>query len=171
MRSGPATRTAFACVNLTAAFPASGQLLCRDAALQRLFNAGLAAGRIHTRKCGAAHRACWLQSRHARPFSEEAATPGLPATLARFGNRSAVHPRKLLQNQPCAITGSVTFTPAVKAISRIAGFSATKNYGYAVRILWTKKVPCGKARKNGENGLPRHFVRCSLLSKNAKDLC
>lgn len=27
------------------------------------------------------------QSRYARPFSEEAATPGLPATLTRFGNR------------------------------------------------------------------------------------
>jgi hypothetical protein len=46
----------------------------------------------------------------------------LPTTLARFGNRSAVHPRELPQNQPCAITGSVWFTPAVIAMSRSSEF-------------------------------------------------
>jgi hypothetical protein len=79
--------------------------------------------------------------------SEEAATPGLPATLARFGNRSAVHLRKLPQNQPCAITGSVMFTPAVIALSRIVLAGATENSASAVRKLWTMKVACGKKRK------------------------
>ena len=32
------------------------------------------------------------QSRHARPFLRRPQRPGSPATLARFGNRSAAHP-------------------------------------------------------------------------------
>src|SRR5579864_4578310 len=85
MRPGPATRTAFACVNSPPPYPRSGQLLCRDAAEQRPFNADLDRGALRTRRCDAAHRASQLQSRFARPFSEEAATPGYPQRLHALG--------------------------------------------------------------------------------------
>ena len=95
------------------------------------------------------------QSRHARPFSEEAATPGSPATLSRFGNlqqlalrlRSRRLKKPLLQNQPCAITGSVTSTPAVRALSRIPKRCAITIRTPAVRILWTMRIACGRGRK------------------------
>ena len=82
-----------------------------------------------------------------RNRSEEAAPPGLPATLARLGNLSSLPSGQLLQNQPCAITGSVTSTPAVKALSLIPNFPSIKIRGASVRKLWTMEVPCGRWRK------------------------
>jgi hypothetical protein len=82
-----------------------------------------------------------------RNRSEEAATPGSPATLARFGNLSSLPSGQLLQNQPCTITGSVTSTPAVKALSLIPNYPSIKNRGTSVRKLWTMEVPCGWSRK------------------------
>ena len=122
MRSGPATQTAFACVKVFCRCPRSAANLNRRCHQHR--STKLTANlrrRIRTGKRSYTEsRVAGLQSRKARPSSEEAATPGLPTTLARFGNRSAVHPRELPQNQPCAITGSVMSTPAVIAMSRIA---------------------------------------------------
>ena len=90
--------------------------------------------------------------------SEEAATPGSPATLSRFGNLQQRVFRicfrrsegQLLQNQPCAITGSVTSTPAVIALSRIQKKFAIRNRTRAVRILWTLRIACGRERKRWE---------------------
>jgi hypothetical protein len=82
-----------------------------------------------------------------RNRSEEAAPPGLPTTLARLGNLSSLPSGQLLQNQPCTITGSVSSTPAVKALSLIPNYPSIKNRGTSVRKLWTMEVPCGWSRK------------------------
>jgi len=139
MRSGPATQTAFACVNSFCRRPRSAVEPNRRCH-QRLFQFDCdLRWRPRTRKRSCTEsRVAGLQSRNARPSSEEAATPGLPTTLARFGNRSAIHSRELPQNQPCAITGSVSFTPAVIAMSRTPEFSAMKNRAAPVRKLWTR---------------------------------
>jgi hypothetical protein len=102
MRFGPATRTAFACVNSPLPLRATRQLSQRSLigkTKERFYWPTLSSGGASHLSAMQPDRACWLQFRYAEPFSEEAATPGLPATLARFGNRSAVHPRKLPQNQ------------------------------------------------------------------------
>jgi hypothetical protein len=121
MRSGPATQTAFADVNFTSAItrvlpPAwtcvvtNARYLVGHELRWRICTKGAVAS--GSRLAGLAVPPC-------ETVSEEAATPGLPATLARFGNRSTARPRELPQNQPCAITGSVMSTPAVIAMSRI----------------------------------------------------
>jgi hypothetical protein len=159
MRSGPATRTAFAmresrrCPSprSPAGFLETFCNVSRKPALmlRRSFYTEV---QLHP------NHADWSQSRHARPFSEEAATPGSPTTLSRFGNLqqlalrlcSRKPERQLLQNQPCAITGSVTSTPAVRALSRIPKQFAIRNRNCAVRILWRMRLPCGRARKRWE---------------------
>ena len=85
-----------------------------------------------------------------RDRSEEAATPGLPATLSRFGKPQQITLGRLLQNQPCAIPGSVSLTPAVIALSNISKSSAIRNRRGAVRNLWTTKLGCGSLRKTQE---------------------
>ena len=162
MRSGPATRTAFAmresrrCPSprsparfLEASFNASRKPALM---LQRSLRTEV---QLHP------NRADRSQSRHARPFSEEAATPGSPTTLSRFGNLQQLALRlcsrkpewQLLQNQPCAITGSVTSTPAVRALSRIPKQFAIRNRKRAVRILWTMRIACGSWRKTRRKSL------------------
>src|SRR6266496_6360863 len=80
-----------------------------------------------------------------------------------FGNRSAARPfgtpsadlsacsqrplGPLPQNRPCAITGSVLFTPAVIELSYIVQISSTENRVPAVRKLWTTNLACGSPRK------------------------
>lgn len=122
MRSGPATQTAFADVNFTLPSPAfcrpPGLALSPTPVTWGATNCGGASApkvRLHPGRALPA-----LAVPPCETVSEEAATPGLPATLARFGNRSTARPRELPQNQPCAITGSVMSTPAVIAMSRIA---------------------------------------------------
>ena len=159
MRSGPATRTAFTSVNLASAFFA---LSVRIHALQRFCGLRQRTMLSHTRCICIADRAQRCAVPPCETVSEEAATPWLPATLARFGNRSAIYlepptaglsappvqlPFQSPQNQPCTITGSATFTLAVNELSRISFCAATKNRGLAVRKLWTMRLPCGKARK------------------------
>jgi len=99
------------------------------------------------------HRSC---SAAAVPLggtvSEEAATPGLPATLSRFGNRfsnllgsltyKAFRLRRswflsLAAEPPLTITGSATFTLAVSELSRISFRAAMGIRPPAVRNLWT----------------------------------
>jgi len=75
-------------VNLSLARPRCP--LIEPFALQRLIISASAAGSASVSEDASAPIVLsGLQSRYARPFSEEAATPGLPATLVRFGNRSA----------------------------------------------------------------------------------
>jgi hypothetical protein len=122
MRSGPATQTAFADVKFTSAIarvlPPTGTCVVTNA--RYLMDHELR-WRICTKGAVASgSRLAGLAVPPCETVSEEAATPGLPATLARFGNRSTVRLRELPQNQLCAITGSVMSTPAVIAMSRIA---------------------------------------------------
>jgi len=94
-----------------------------------------------------------LQSRHARPFLRRPQRPGHPQRLHVLGTAPAAILSILLwvghwgttqnrvsgkppQNQPCAITGSVSSTPAVIALSRMARHSSTAKCGPAVRNLW-----------------------------------
>jgi len=112
MRSGPATRTAFACVN--SPLPWSR----RSPALPGRCMATPVQCRSQPRGASALESAALLIAlRRAVPLCETVFWGGrnarVPTTLARFGNRPAVHPRKLPQSQPCAITSSVAFTPAV----------------------------------------------------------
>ena len=89
--------------------------------------------------------------------------PGCPHAFT-FGNRSAAYPSgfpstQALQLAPTsafwkttaepgfAITGSVSFTPAVIAMSRIREGSAIGIHGRAVRKLWSVEIPCGRMRK------------------------
>jgi hypothetical protein len=46
-----------------------------------------------------------------------------------------------------AITGSVSFTPAVIELSRICSRSAIRIRSGAVRKLWSVEIPCGRRRK------------------------
>ena len=162
MRSGPATRTAFASVNPASAFSRAFRRFC-SFAFQRLRQSGLATGDASAHWAHP-HQSC---SAVAVPLggtvSEEAATPGLPATLARFGNRFSKLPRPLTgktfrlrlgagsfalaAEPPLTITGSATFTLAVNELSRISFRAATGIRAGAVRNLWTLRLPCGKGRK------------------------
>src|SRR5262249_26715384 len=93
--------------------------------------------------------------------SEEAATPGVTRNACTFWeplrrpillillrvrpwgttrNRLSGKPP---QNQPGAITGSVSSTPAVIALSPGAQFSSTANCGAPVRNLWRMGLACG----------------------------
>jgi len=54
---------------------------------------------------------------------------------------------KLPQNRLSQITGSVSFTLAVIALSRIHSRSAIRIRRLTVRKLWTLKLPCGRRRK------------------------
>ena len=91
MRSGPATRTAFTSVNLASAVSALSAgfafALCSASvdpasAANDAFALKVHSHRDHAQRC--AVPPC-------ETVSEEAATPWLPATLARFGNRSAIY--------------------------------------------------------------------------------
>jgi hypothetical protein len=159
MRSGPATRTAFTSVNLASAVSA---LSVRIPALQRFSGLRqrtmLFAHKVHLHR----NRAQRCAVPPCETVSEEAATPWLPATLARFWEPLGIllgpltagfsAPREratvqLPQNQPCTITGSATFTLAVNELSRISFRRAIRNLTLAVRKLWTTGLPCGKAWK------------------------
>jgi len=61
-----------------------------------------------------------------RDRSEEAATPGLPATLSRLGT-SAVYPRATAAEPACAITGSVTIHACSDCTFSYADASRNKN--------------------------------------------
>ena len=86
MRSGPATRTAFASVNPASAFSRASPPICSSLCSASAPPVQLRDAHPRTRRI--THRS---YSAVAVPLggtvSEEAATPGLPATLARFGNR------------------------------------------------------------------------------------
>ena len=84
MRSGPATQTAFACVNLTAA-PARAHL---PASEENQLSATVA--HPHSKVQLHPHRACRSQSRHARPFLRRPQRPGARNAFT-FGNLSAIH--------------------------------------------------------------------------------
>lgn len=85
MRSRPATRIAFACVNSPPPFPPAAS--CFVETLQNNVHSMLApaAGASALKSAAPLIALCWLQSRHARPFSEEAATPGYPQRLHALG--------------------------------------------------------------------------------------
>jgi len=93
--------------------------------------------RIAPTGCSLAMRDRFWGGRNAR-VAHNAFTLWEPSANAR---------RQLLQNQPCAITGSVTSTPAVRALSRIHKQFAIRNRGRTVRILWTMRIACGSWRK------------------------
>src|SRR6266403_2021279 len=153
MRSRPATRTAFACVNLTAApararLPASkGEPTLSDGGASTLESAVASSSRLPV-----AVPPC-------ETVSEEAATPGCPQRFhvweplgnSSFRQRQAqtfrltisALSRRLPQNRPCAITGGVSLTPAVIALSLIVTISSTEISAPAVRKLWTTKLACG----------------------------
>ena|SRR5579863_5191243 len=163
MRSGPATRTAFAMrESRRCPSPRSPARFLKTSFNASRKPAFMLQRSFHTEVQLHPNRADRSQSRHARPFSEEAATPGSPATLSRFGNLQQLAlrlclrkpKRQLLQNQPCAITGSVTSTPAVNALSNIPERFAIRNRNLTVRILWTLRIPCGRARKRWEETHP-----------------
>ena len=131
----------------------------------------------HTRCICIADRAKRCAVPPCETVSEEAATPWLPATLARFGNRSAIYlepptadlsalpvrlPFQSPQNQPCTITGSATFTLAVNELSRISFCAAMKNRVLAVRKLWTTRLPCGNRWKRRKK-LDHHAKIQALL--------
>jgi hypothetical protein len=109
---------------------------------------------IHTEVQLHPNRADRSQSRHARPFLRRPQRPGCPQRFHALGTSAACLStllsqirRQLPQNQPCAITGSVTSTPAVRALSRIQKRFAIRNRRPAVRILWTMRIACGSSRK------------------------
>jgi hypothetical protein len=172
MRLGPATRTAF-CQREFLVLPfdtAKGcliRIVCqpsRDAAWRRLFEADSqlrSACALESAPPLIASAGCSLAMRDR--FSEEAATPGRP-NVCTFGNRSAAYPFGFSSDQAFqlaptlalgktaaepafAITGSVKFTPAVIAISRIRLRSAIRIRCRAVRKLWSAVIPCGRSRK------------------------
>jgi hypothetical protein len=172
MRSGPATRTAF-CQREFIVLPfdtAKGcliRIVCqpsRDAAWRRLFEADSqlrSACAPESAPPLIASAGCSLAMRDR--FLRRPQRPGLP-NACTFGNRSAAYPFGFSSDQAFqlaptlalgktaaepafAITGSVKFTPAVIAISRIRLRSAIRINAGAVRKLWTLKLPCGRWRK------------------------
>src|SRR2546423_105789 len=155
MRSGPATQTALACVNLTAA-PARARL---PASEENRLSATVA----HP------HSKVWCilialagRSPAMRDRSEEAATPGCPQRLHVWEPLGSPSLRQCLAQtfrlarptlkttaaEPtCAITGGVSFTPAVIALSPIVKISSMEIAGRTVRKLWRTNVVCGSQRK------------------------
>ena len=119
--------------------------------------------RIHTRKCSCILIALAGRSPAMRDRSEEAATPGCPQRfhvwepLGSVSFRLSV--RLALQLAPTsalwktaadpafAITGSVSFTPAVIELSLMCSRWAIRIRGLAVRKLWSVEIPCGRGRK------------------------
>ena len=103
-----------------------------------------------------------LQSRYARPFLRRPQRPGCPQRLHALGTAQQLTGTahslpfgppelvtfRLLQNQPCTITGSAMFTSAVSELSRICNVPAMKIRGAVVQNLWTGGLPCGKTRKS-----------------------
>ena len=183
MRSGPATRTAFASVNPASAFSRASPPICSSLCSASAPPVQLRETCPRTRRV--THRSC---SAVAVPLggtvSEEAATPGLPATLARFGEplqqltRTAhlTEPSgstgswylSFAAEPPLTITGSATFTLAVSELSRISFRTATGINAGAVRNLWTLRLPCGKGRKSGRKlELVRIGVVCALETSNS----
>jgi hypothetical protein len=165
MRSGPATRTALACVNLSAA-PARARL---PASEEDRLSATVA---HHHSKVWCILIALAGRSPAMRDRSEEAATPGCPqrfhvweplgssSFLQRLAQTFRLARRTLKRTaaEPtCAITGGVSFTPAVIALSLIVKISSTEITGAAVRKLWTTNVVCGSQRKTGNQfpGMPK----------------
>ena len=146
---GQPPRPHLLCVNLTAALPRSVPLpsrRCLTTPVRQRLSAAAAHPRPKTRLHPITRL---VAVPPCETVSEEAATPGCPQRFhvsgdlgssslgvtsvdpsgLPFANLSARSPSfqirlasssgKLPQNQPCAITGSVTFTPAVKTLSRI----------------------------------------------------
>ena len=176
MRSGPATQTAFAMRESRRCLPRSVPFPCWRCC-QHLPVSGSKLRRcICARRRACIRSRGWLQSRHAEPFLRRPQRPVAhnaftfrepqqfisciaqadhPACRSRAfrsvhqASRSASDKlsRKLPQNQPCAITGSVTFTPAVNELSLISIVSTIGNRSAAVRNLWRKKLVCGRWRK------------------------
>ncbi len=73
---------------------------------------------------------------------------GVPSVPPNLALQLAERELKIAAAEPAfAITGSVTFTLAVIAISRIPYFRATENRNCAVRKLWTIGLGCGTRRK------------------------
>ena len=168
MRSGPATRTAFA-MRKSQSARLRFALRARDQPFETPFPASLPS-------CSALRRSFApegaFRSPSCRPvavphmrdrFLRRPQRPGRPQRLHALGTaQQSSHPPlalksenfpanrssgKLLQNQSCPIPGGVKFTPAVRAMSRIRRFSAIGNRGSAVRKLWTQGLPCGKGWK------------------------
>ncbi len=169
MRSRPATRTAFACVNLTAApararLPASnGEPALSNGGAATLESAGASSSRLPV----AVPPCETVLRRPQRPGARNAFT---------FGNRSATHPFGYAGHRPfglpqrtlrmtaaeptCAITGGVSLTPAVIALSLIVKTSSTENRVAAVRKLWMTVLVCGSQRKTGKNYPGRRSREC-----------
>ena len=132
------------CVNSARCLPRLGRgpvLACQHPEGQLALSYG---GAISTRKCvciqprpPVAIPPCeTVLRRPQRPGTRDACTLWEPLGSSPSG--------KLPQNQPYAITGSASFTPAVFALSNILELVAMKNHGHAVQNLWTMAVPCGR---------------------------
>jgi hypothetical protein len=157
MRPGPATRTAFAMRELhgcpSPRSPARFlETFCNASGKPALMRQR----RIHTEVQLHPNRADRSQSRHARPFLRRPQRPGCPQRFHALGTFSSLSfdsaladPKTNCCRTSHAITGSVTSTPAVKALSRILKRFAITNRRCAVRILWTMRIACGRSRKTG----------------------
>src|SRR5579885_2391875 len=164
MRSGPATRTAFAkheshrpLTPQKACQSSQWIQLCRNAAWQRSskpVNLRTAIALVVHR----VYRVYRLQSRKARPFLRRPQRPGTRNACTFLGTARQLVPlpppnlalqlaerllRATAAEPAFAITGSATFTLAVNALSRIPKSEAIENRSGAVRNLWTEKLSCG----------------------------
>jgi len=184
MRSGPATRTAFAMREFHGCpSPRSPARFLKTFCNASRKPALMQQRRIRTEVQLHPNRADRSQSRHARPFLRRPQRPGCPQRFHALGTSAACLStlltqirRQLLQNQSCAITGSVTSTPAVRALSRIPNLFAIRNRSAAVRNLWTMRIPCGRSRKTRRKfyvlARPAYFnaLPKGLLASNAAQM-
>ncbi len=169
MRSGPATRTAFA--KRESHHPWTPQRACRSStAIQFCRNAASRHSvepSYHLRTAIAllvprVHRAYRSQSRRARPFLRRPQRPGARNACTFLGTARQFVPlpppnlafqlaerllRATAAEPAFAITGSAIFTLAVNAMSRIPQCGATEILALAVRNLWRKELSCGTRRK------------------------
>ncbi len=169
MRSRPATRTAFA--KRESHCSLTPQRACRSSAARPALSkrrlATFHRNRPALRSAIAllvprVYRVYRSQSRRARPFLRRPQRPGTHNAFTFLGTARQLVPlpppnlafqlaerllRATAAGPAFAITGSATFTLAVKAMSRILPFRAMKNQRSAVRNLWRKGLSCGTRRK------------------------
>jgi len=172
MRSGPATRTACCRMNFTLPFDTAKGYLVRargPAASSTPHDGGLFDSDPELQSACAPESAPRLIASTGRSLARRDRSlrrpqrPGYPNAFT-FGNHSAAYPFGFPADQALqlaltsalwkttaepafAITGSVSFTPAVIELSLMCSGSAIGIRGPSVRKLWSVEIPCGRTRK------------------------